>query len=95
MSEELEKLVEQEEKDKEIIIKTLWNNPFLSGLEKLTKHQLIILVECCAEKLDLLENLGGYSSYDERDAKDFYWDQKCVLIESVDSEFFSRERQND
>ena len=90
MSEEIAKLVEQEEKDKELIVRTLWKNPFLSGLGKLNKRQLIVLVECCAEKLDILENLGGDVNNDERDAKDLFWDQKCVLMECVDSNFFNK-----
>ena len=88
--EELERLVQQEEENKKIIIRTLWDNPFLSGLEKLTKEQLLLLVACCAEKLDVLENLGGDVNNDERDAKDLSWDRKCVLIECVDSNFFNK-----
>ena len=88
--EDLEILVQQEEENKKVIVKTLWDNPFLSGLEKLTKDQLLLLVACCAEELDELKNLGGYDCHDERDAKDLYWDQKCVLIECVDSEFFNK-----
>ena len=87
----LDDLLEIEEKEKNNIANILMENPFFTGLHKLTKKQLITLVECCAESLDLYINLGGKINDDERDFKDLYFDQKCCLIETLCCDFFHNE----
>lgn len=72
------------------IAKTIWDNPFLSGLHELNQAQLIIIIQALVEKLDYLENGKGM---DERDWKDIAFDKKCLIIETVDETFFKRKEK--
>ena len=82
---------EEQNAEKENIAKILWDSPFCSGVQKLNKMQLILLVMELVERLDFLINLNGDWNVDERDFKDTSFDQKCLMIESVDNDFFKEE----
>lgn len=82
---------EEEEKQKEVIAKTIWENAFFSGISKLNKTQLIILINSLIEQLDFYVNLNGDWNVDERDFKDLAFDQKYLMIESVMPDFFKKE----
>ncbi len=86
-----EKIVELRKQSAQII----WDNPFFTGLPKLTRKQLYECIDVLVSKLDeerYYRNYG-YESGDMRDAKDIAWDQKCQLIECLDEEFFKRKRE--
>lgn len=84
---------EEEEEQKEIIAKTIWGNAFLSGIQKLNKTQLIILINELSENLDFYVNINGDWEWDERDFKDKAFDQKCLMIECVKYDFFKKEEK--
>lgn len=86
---------EEEEEQKEIIAKNLWGNVFFTGLQKLNKIQLMILINSLIEELDFHVNLNKDRNGDERDFKDKAWDQKCLMIESVMPNFFKRQGENE
>lgn len=77
-------------KENKAIANTIWDNAFLSGLNKLKKHQLMNCIQALVEHLDNKVNCSDYE-LDERYFKDIAFDQKCLLIESLDPDFFSRE----
>lgn len=79
---------EEEEVQKKIIADILWKNPFLSGITELNKTQLCVLTDALIEKLDFYVNLNGDWNVDERDFKDILFDQKCLMIETLDPDFF-------
>lgn len=79
---------EEIEKEKKVIAKIIDKNIFLSGLQKLTKIQLIILVNDLVERLDITINLNDDCDIDERDFKDMGWDYKCLLIETLYPNYF-------
>lgn len=81
---------EEEEEQKKIIAKTIWDNPFFSGLRKLNKTQLIILINELIEELDFYATLNGDWEMDERDFKDKAFDEKCLMIECVRPDFFKK-----
>lgn len=80
---------EEYEKDKKKIAQTIWDNAFFFGLNKLTKKELILLVESMVEDLDFYVNLHE-DWEDERDFKDLFFDQKCLMIKCLDPDFFKR-----
>lgn len=73
------------------LAKIIWENPFFSGLTKLKKADLIYIIENLLDALDFELNLEDPSIVDERKIKDIIWDQKCLLIESLDEKFFDRD----
>lgn len=64
----------------------IWDNSFFSGLLKFKKSDLYILVTLLVEKLD-------FTCMDERDFKDKFFDEKCILIEILDDDFFKRDKE--
>ena len=85
---------EEYEKDKKKIAQTIWDSPFHSGLIKLANAQLLTLIDSLVEKLDLIINLKN-DYYDERDFKDKFFDQKCIMIECLDPDFFKEMKHKD
>lgn len=83
------------EEQKKIIAKTIWDNPFFSGLRELNKTQLIILINELTEKLDFYANLNCDWDWDERDFKDRAFDEKCLMIECVRPDFFKKEGEDE
>ena len=79
---------EEEEVQKKLIADTIWKNPFLSGIIELNKTQLCVLTNALIEELDFYVNLHGDWNVDERDFKDILFDQKCLMIETLDPDFF-------
>lgn len=75
---------EEQEEEKKVIAKIIYNSPFLSGIQNLTKTQLVILVSELTERLDEKINCD----IDERDFKDIAWDKKCLIIETLNPNFF-------
>ncbi len=71
---------EEKEEEKKNIINILEDNPFLSGIQKLNKTQLLILIFNLVERLDEILN-KDYMEY--RDFKDEVWDQECLIIETL------------
>ena len=65
---------EEQEEEKKVIAKIIDNSPFLSGIQKLTKTQLVILVSELTDRLDAKINLDDDCNLDERDFKDIAWD---------------------
>lgn len=88
---------EEVEAEKKKIAQIIWDSPFWNGVYRLNKTQLLLLVESMVERLDLFINLHGDWEEDERDMKDTVFDQKCVVIESCDPNFFKNkeEKEND
>lgn len=79
---------EEIEMEKKEIAKIIDGNAFLSGLQKLNKTQLLILVNELTDRLDFEINLKGDYDFDERDFKDIAWDYKCLLIDILNPNFF-------
>lgn len=79
---------EEQEEEKKVITKIIDNSPFLSGIQKLTKTQLVILVRALTERLDEKIILNDDCKMDERDFKDIAWDEKCLIIETLNPNFF-------
>ncbi len=82
---------EEKEEEKKKIAKIVADSPFLSGVQKLNKTQLVILTYELVEKLDLKINLNNDWEIDERDFKDLAWDQKCIIVETLNPEFYEEE----
>ena len=77
------------EKEEIAIAKKIWETPFASSnLQVLKKSQLLILIR------DILNRIGW--EYEELwtklDIKDLLFEEKCWLIECLDSDFFKREK---
>lgn len=79
---------EEQEEEKKVIAKIIDNSPFLSGIQKLTKTQLVILVSELTDRLDAKINLDDDCNLDERDFKDIAWDKKSLIIETLNPNFF-------
>lgn len=75
---------EDYEKAKPNIIKKLDKNIFLSGLVKLTKVEMYILIDLILDRIDF-----EYENFEE-DIKDNLWDKKYWLIQTLDSGYFSK-----
>ena len=76
------------------IAQIIWDNSFMSGLEKINKSQLIGIVNLLVVELDYFKNILKYEEsfedfpFDDRKAKDISFDCKCLLIEALDPHFF-------
>ena len=77
-------------RENKAIAKVIWENAFFCGLNKLKKKQLMNCIQSLVADLDNKVNCSDYV-LDERKLKDVLFDQKCLLIESLDPDFFSRE----
>ena len=80
---------EEIEQQKKIIAEKIYNSAFLSGFQKLTKIQLLILVNELVDRFDYLINIES-CSIDYRDFKDVSWDQKCLVVETLCPNFFDK-----
>lgn len=76
---------EEKEEEKKNIINILEDNPFLSGIQKLNKTQLLILTFKLVERLDEILNKDYMES---RDFKDEVWDQKYLIIKTLNPDIF-------
>ncbi len=89
---------EEAEAEKKKIAQIIWDKPFWNGVFKLNKKQLFLLVESIVERLDFFINRHGcWELEDKRNVKDITFDQKCIMIESCDPDFFENreEMKND
>ena len=78
---------EENEKSKHLLAKKIWGIPLaVNNLNKLTKKELLNLIDSMLDRIacDYMHH------WFEMDWKDILFDQKCWLIESIDSEFFSK-----
>lgn len=76
-----------EEKKKELARK-IWDMPFASSnLHKLTKVELLTLIDA------ILIDISYKDGWNELDIKDLLFEQKCWLIELLDSRFFEERSQ--
>ena len=77
----MESYIEKERKD---LALKIWNIPFAAvNLHKLKKSELVLLLN------DVLSHLEWNSDNDsDVDYKDFLFERKCFLIESLDPFFF-------
>lgn len=79
---------EQREKAKHDLAKKIWDIPFATAnLHKLTKNELLILIEGMLERI----GIDYKKDWFEIDIKDIMFDQKCWLIEALDPHFFDKE----
>ena len=62
----------------------VWNNAFLSGLNKFNKSELIYLCFKLTTRLNQL----SIPIYCELDAKDVAFFDKCTIIETLNENFF-------
>lgn len=82
MEEEFEIIKEKQKR----LAKKIWDISFASSnFDKLTKKELLILIDAILVKIEKAE-------WSELDLKDFMFEQKCILIECLDEEFFNREK---
>ena len=77
---------EKLERRKELA-KTIWDNPFMCGLAKFNKNDLLILVDLLAERLS--SSICEY--YYELDLKDSAFMYKCNIIETLQEDLFESE----
>lgn len=70
--------------EKKKIAQIIWDNPFYSGLVKLNKTQLIVLISALVDKLD--EQL--IDGEDCRCWKEIVFDNKCLMVEACEPNFF-------
>ncbi len=74
----------------------IWNNVFMTGLTKFNKNELLDIIQALVLKLDVYENIYRckeeiedlYMPEDYRDFKDIAFDYKCILVETLDENFF-------
>lgn len=67
----------------------VWSKPFMCGLSKFKKSDLLILVRLLTERLSAeLEPI-----YYELDLKDACFNDKCNIIETLDEDFFKRDKE--
>lgn len=77
--------------DRKKIAQQIFDNPFLTGVMMLDRKELFDLLMLLLERLDYSENVSEYFMVeDERDIKDKIFDQKCLLIELLDEDFFKK-----
>lgn len=76
---------QQKLETKNKLAKRIWDTPFLGGLKKFTKKELLLLID------KILDNrfFTTEEQYDW-DIKDINWDQKCWLIEILNPNFFEK-----
>ena len=81
----------EEQEQKEFILKTLCQNPYISVIQKLNKTQLIILIHYLLDKL--------YNSADlnlqKRTLGDVLIKLRHLMIESLDPDFFKKEGEDE
>lgn len=66
------------------LARKIWAIPFASqNLEKLSKKELLILIEAM-----LIEISFKNEDFHELDIKDILFEEKCWLIDCLDSDFF-------
>lgn len=78
---------EEELERRRELAKTIWDNPFMCGLAKFNKSDLLILVNLLAERLS--NNMCD--CYYELDLKDSAFMRKCNIIETLQEDFFKSE----
>lgn len=83
---------EDELKRRKELAKIIDGHMFLSGIAEFKKNDLIILVTALIDRLDNILNLGNDNCIDERKIKDLLYDQKCIVIEALDEDFFKRDK---
>ena len=74
----------------------IWDNAFMSGLTKFNKNELLDIIQALVFKLDVYENIYRCKEEfedldvpeDYRDFKDLAFDYKCILIATLDEDFF-------
>ena len=78
---------EENEKSKHLLAEKIWDIPFaVNNLNKLTKKELLVLIDCMLDRIAC----DYEDDWFEMDWKDILFDQKCWLIESIESKFFSK-----
>lgn len=78
---------EQEQKARHDLAQKILDIPFASAnLHKLTKKELLMLIEGMLEKI----GIDYKDEWFEMDIKDILFDQKCWLIEALDPHFFDK-----
>ena len=78
---------EEMKKEKHSLAKKIWDIPFaVNNLNKLTKKELLVLIDCMLDRIAC----DYKDDWFEMDWKVILFDQKCWLIESIDSKFFSK-----
>ena len=70
-----------------VLAKKIWDNPFMCGLAKFNKNDLLILVDLLAERLS--NNICD--CYYELNLKDSAFMYKCNIIETLQEDFFGSE----
>lgn len=74
------------DEERKILAQKIWEIPFASqNLQKLTKKELLLLFEEALTRISFEKE-----EWWELDLKDLLFEQKCWLIECLDSEFFNR-----
>lgn len=77
------------DKERQRLAQKIWGIPFASqNLQELTKKELLLLFE---EVITRISN--EKSEWYELDIKDLLFEQKCWLIECLDSDFFNRMKE--
>lgn len=85
---EIEFEKEQEEKHK--LATKIWDIPFaVANLHKLTKKELLMLIQEMLERI----RVDYKQDWFEYDIKDIMFEQKCWIIEALDPNFFTKEKQ--
>lgn len=81
--------MEKEIEEGQLLAQKLWDIPFVrQNLQKLTKKELLLLLEVVLTRISY-EN----SEWWELDIKDILFEQKCWLIECLDSDFFKQNKK--
>lgn len=78
---------EEELERRKELANLIWDNPFMSGLTKFKKSDLLILIRLLTDRLS--SKLCDF--YDELDWKDSAFEFKCNIIETLDENFFKRQ----
>ena len=83
------KTYEEYEETNRKLAQKIWNIPFASSnLYKLTKKELLILIDSIIEQVSWKKE-----EWWELDIKDLMFERKCYLIECLDNDFFKREEK--
>lgn len=85
----IEKEIDIDYEENQRLAQKIWEIPFASqNLQKLTKKELLLLFEEVLTRISF-EKEEWY----ELDIKDILFEEKCWLIECLDSDFFNRIRE--
>lgn len=77
------------DKERQRLAQKIWEIPFASqNLQELTKKELLLLFEEVTTRIS-----NEKSEWYELDIKDLLFEQKCWLIECLDSDFFNRMKE--